>query len=467
MNLQMGEQRVQDALVTIARLVAMEGGRALLVGGCVRDTLLGKSSKDYDVEVYGIKPPRLVEILSTHFSVSLVGEAFGVIKINGLPIDVSIPRRESKVGKGYRGFEVLSDPNMSPEEAASRRDFTMNAMALDPVTQEILDPFGGMQDLEKRTLRHTSPKFGEDPLRVLRGQQLIARFELRPLPETVEAAKDLFHEYETIAFERIWTEWFKWASLSVKPSLGLLWLQETGWIRAYPELDALQGCPQNPRWHPEGDVWTHTLHVVDEAACIGERDHLDLEDRATLVLASLCHDLGKPPTTEVTESGIHSRGHAQSKEMYERFLQRIGAPPKYVERVIGLCLKHLTHLNFVGSPRHVRRLALSLSAAGETIDMLCRLVEADNSGRPPLPKQLPDKMRQIKELAQQMAINQSPPQPLLLGRHLMDMGMQPGPRMGEILKSAFEAQLDGRFDTLDSAVEWVRGQETFIPGLKS
>ncbi|MEC4673358.1 MAG: HD domain-containing protein, partial [Nitrospirota bacterium] len=436
MKLQIQDIRVQEALGTISRAVAMEGGRALLVGGCVRDTILGIIPKDYDVEVYGVQPSRIVEILSEQFSVSLVGEAFGVIKIHGLPIDVAIPRREFKVGRGYRGFEVQSDPYMAPEEAALRRDFTMNAMAFDPITQEIIDPYGGIQDLNNRILRHTSSKFGEDPLRVLRGQQLVARFNLNPTPETVELAKGLFHEYETLATERIWTEWFKWAAQSTKPSRGLHWLQETQWIQAYPELVALKGCPQDPRWHPEGDVWTHTLHVVDEAARIGERDQLALVDRATLVLAGLCHDLGKPTTTEVTETGVHSRGHAQTNEIYEHFLQCIGAPLKYMERVTGLCLKHLTHLDFVGSARHVRRLALSLSAAGETIDMLCRLVEADSSGRPPLPKQLPDNMHQIQLLSQELTVSKAGPQPLLLGRHLLDSGMQPGPQVGAILKAA-------------------------------
>ena len=466
MKLQITDVQVQDALLTISRLVSMEGGRGLLVGGSVRDTLLGMTPKDYDVEVYGIHPSRLVEILSIHFSVSLVGEAFGVIKLHGLPIDVSIPRRESKVGRGYRGFAVQSDPKMTPEEAASRRDFTINAIALDPMTQELVDPFGGVKDLENRILRHISGRFAEDPLRVLRGLQLIARFALTPVAETVLLAKGLYHEYDSIAIERIWTEWFKWAAKSTKPSFGLQWLQETRWIQAYPELAALQDCPQNPTWHPEGDVWTHTLHVVDEAARIGERDDLSLEDRATLVLAALCHDLGKPMTTEVTETGIHSRGHAQTKEIYERFLQRIGAGQKYVERIIGLCLNHLTHLDFVGSPRHVRRLALSLSRAGETIDMLCRLVEADSSGRPPLAKQLPDKMRQILVLSQQLAVDKAGPQPVLLGRHLIDMGMPPGPQMGAILKSAFEAQLDGQFETLNAAIGWVNSNEQFLRAMK-
>jgi tRNA nucleotidyltransferase (CCA-adding enzyme) len=234
-----------------------------------------------------------------------------------------------------------------------------------------------------------------------------------------------------------------------------MWLKQTQWIQAYPELQVLERCPQDPRWHPEGDVWTHSLLVTDEAARIAGQDSLSMEDRGTLVLAALCHDLGKPTTTEITPDGVRSRGHAKTKDIYGQFLERIGAPPKYVERVVALCGYHLTHIDFVGSPRHVRRLALGLSSSGETIEMLCRLVEADNSGRPPLPKRLPDTMKHIEMMAKELNLKNAAPQPVLLGRHLLDMGFQPGPQLGKILKSAFDAQLDGRFDTLESAKEWV------------
>ncbi|UCE63465.1 MAG: CCA tRNA nucleotidyltransferase [Nitrospirota bacterium] len=454
-KVQIQDPAIQEALVTISKVVATEGGKALLVGGCVRDTLLRSFPRDYDVEVYGIPPAKLVEILSRCFSVSLVGEAFGVIKIQGFPIDVSLPRRESKRGEGHRGFEVFSDAEMTPQEAASRRDFTINAMAIDPLTRELLDPFGGLQDLEQRMLRHTSLKFGEDPLRVLRGLQLVGRFELTPDAETVDLAYNLFKEYETLPIERIWAEWHKWAAQSTHPSLGLMWLKQTQWIQGYPELVALEGCPQDTRWHPEGDVWTHTLLVTDEAARIAARDSLSMEDRGVLVLAALCHDLGKPTTTRVSPDGVSSRGHPKTKDIYVQFLERIGTPPKLVERVVALCLYHLTHIDFAGSHRHVRRLALSLSSSGETIEMLCRLVEADNSGRPPLPKGLPDRMKHMELMAKELKVEGAAPQPVLLGRHLLDMGFHPGPQMGEILKSAFEAQLDGRFETLESAKEWV------------
>ncbi len=446
---------VREAQLKIARVVASAGGRAYLVGGCVRDAFLGLHPKDIDIEVYGISSETLVKILSPHFSIDIVGEAFGVLKIHGLPIDVSLPRRESKTGLGHKGFEVFSDPVMTLEEAAARRDFTMNAMAFDPIGGEVCDPYSGHQDLEVGILRHTTSKFSEDPLRVLRGMQFAGRFSLEVAAETVELSKGLLKEYNTLALERIWSEWFKWASQSVKPSLGLKFLRECDWIKVYPELLALEGCPQDPRWHPEGDVWTHTLYVTDKASRIAERENLEEKERALLVLTALCHDLGKPSTTKVTPDGIHSRGHAETDDLYRQFLKRLGTPSAMVERVVILCHYHLTHLHFVGSPRHVRRLAVALASVGENLDMLARLVEADNSGRPPLPPGLPKKMEQLLQLAHELEVKDTAPKPLLQGRHLTELGVTPGPAMGEILKAAFEAQLDGKFDTLETAREWV------------
>ena len=186
------------------------------------------------------------------------------------------------------------------------------------------------------------------------------------------------------------------------PSLGLMWLKQTQWIQGYPELAALEGCPQDPRWHPEGDVWTHTLLVTDEAARIAGRDNLSMEDRGTLVLAALCHDLGKPTTTKVTADGVSSGGHPKTKDIYLQFLERIGTPPKIVERVVALCLYHLTHIDFVGSHRHVRRLALRLSSSGKPLKCCVALLKPINSGRPPLPKGLPDRMKHIELMAKEL-----------------------------------------------------------------
>ncbi len=447
---------VREAHIEIMRLVKNANGRALFVGGCVRDWLLDLSPKDFDIEVYGIRPNHLVEILSSQFPLDLVGEAFGVIKLKGLPIDISLPRRESKRGLGYKGFEIHSDPFMTIEEAAGRRDFTINAMAWDPENQELLDPFGGQSDLEDNILRHVSERFKEDPLRVLRGMQFAGRYALRGAADTLAMSEALLSEYHTLPIERIWGEWYKWASQSDLPSAGLTFLLQADWIQMYPELNSLIDCPQEPRFHPEGDVWTHTLLVTDEAALIAERDGLSQDERAVLVLAALCHDLGKPETTETIDGRIRSRGHCDTVEVFQAFLARLGTPPGAMERIVSLCRYHLTHIDFKDSLRHVRRLSVALASAGETLEMLGRLVEADHSGRPPLAKGLPANMKAMLDVAENLNIQSQRLEPLLLGRHLLELGFSPGSKMGEILQLVFERQLNGEIQSLEEAKEWVR-----------
>jgi len=436
------------------------GGRPLVVGGAVRDAAAGLRPKDFDIEVFGLDVDALVAALSAVGRVNAVGRSFGVLKLaldDGGDIDVSLPRRESKHGRGHRGFLVTPDPSMSFAEAASRRDFTINALGWDPLTSELLDEFGGLDDLRNRVLRHVGPRFADDPLRVLRGVQFVGRFELSAAPETVALSRSLFGEYDTLASERVWDEWRKWAARSVRPSLGLGFLRDCGWWEAYPELRALSGCPQDAEWHPEGDVWTHTLLVCDHAAHIAARDGLAPAERATLALAALCHDLGKPATTLTDEAGrVRSPGHAERTDDVEALLGRFGASRRLVERVVALCRHHLAHTSFAGSKRHVRRLARALGEGGETIEMLARVVEADHSARPPLPGGLPGPMHGMLELARELAAAAAAPKPILMGRHLIDLGVEPGPRMGRLLDAAFEAQLDGAFDDLDGARAWIR-----------
>ena len=189
-DLRIKDPDIAKAVENICKLVNEAGGKAFLVGGCVRDAFWGlSSSKDFDIEVYGLQPEKLYDILKEHFIVDLVGQAFGVIKLHHFPIDVSIPRRESKTGLGHRDFMIMSDPSMTPEAAASRRDFTINTLAWDPLTNKIIDPYNGISDIKNRILRHTSDKFNEDPLRVLRGMQFAARFDLEVFSETVDLCR--------------------------------------------------------------------------------------------------------------------------------------------------------------------------------------------------------------------------------------------------------------------------------------
>ena len=256
---------VPDELVAILGETP-ELARSFLVGGCVRDWLLAIPNKDFDIEVFGVSYEQLTVGLSRWGRTDLVGRSFGVVKLTtpeGQTFDFSIPRRDSKVAPGHKGFEISFDPAITSKEAAARRDFTINALMFDPRRGEVLDFFGGQADLKNRVLRHTSEAFVEDPLRVLRGMQFAARFDLRAAPETVMLCLEIKDGCRELAVERVREEWFKWAAKSVVPSRGLTFLVETQWVEHFPEIRALVGTLQDPEWHPEGDVFTHTCHCLD------------------------------------------------------------------------------------------------------------------------------------------------------------------------------------------------------------
>jgi tRNA nucleotidyltransferase (CCA-adding enzyme) len=427
------------------------GGTALVVGGYVRDLYVGLEPKDVDVEVYGLPLSVLEGILGRYGPVDLVGASFGVLRIRGLDVDFSIPRHDSKVGSGHKGFDVSLDPDMSVEDAASRRDYTMNTLALDPLTGRTYNPFGGIQDLDAGILRHTSDQFSEDPLRVLRGFQFCGRFNLVPAPETVEVCSGLVREYYTLARERVWGEWYKWASKSTNPSAGLEFLRQTGWVRLYEPLADIVSIPQDSDWHPEGGVWEHTCIAVDVAA--QRTQDLDPEDRAVLVLAALLHDVGKARTTEISEGHIVSPGHAAAgASLAHEFLTSIGAPERVIERVVPLVREHMAHLN---TPTHssVRRLARRLHPA--TVAELTLVMMADHTARPPLPGGFPAGAVEIMFIADEVAVVDSQPEPIVMGRHLLEMGWTPGPHIGDALRDAFEGQLSGEFSTVEEGQAWV------------
>ncbi|HMH43369.1 MAG TPA: hypothetical protein VK557_07800, partial [Pyrinomonadaceae bacterium] len=283
-----------DIVLKLAEAVRDAGGRAFLVGGCVRDESMGRQPKDWDVEVYGVDPLRLREILDRFGEVNAVGEAFTVYKI-GAHLDISLPRRERKSGRGHRAFIVEGDPAMTIEDAASRRDFTINAILKDPLTGEVIDPFRGREDLAARILRAVSAKtFGEDSLRVLRAAQFAARFEFDIDEQTVDLCRSI--DLLDLPAERIWGEMEKLLLRAQRPSIGIDWLRRLGAIdQLFPELKTLIDVPQDPEWHPEGDVFVHTCLAIDRAHEL--IDDLDHPRQVTIMLAALCHDFGKPATT--------------------------------------------------------------------------------------------------------------------------------------------------------------------------
>jgi tRNA nucleotidyltransferase (CCA-adding enzyme) len=446
---------VIDQLHPILAAIQAAGGLPLIVGGAVRDQLMGLAPQDLDVEVYHLEVERLAAVLAPFGRLDAVGRSFGVLKLRtpaGYEFDFALPRRESKIGAGHRGFLAAPDPTMTPQEAAARRDFTINAMAITPEGQ-ILDFFGGQDDLRAGILRHTTEAFAEDPLRVLRGMQFAARFDMRLAPETAALGRRLLAEASTLAIERVWAEWWKWATKGAHPSAGLRALQETKWLSLYPELVALFDCPQDPIWHPEGNVGIHTGYVIDAAAAIAARDALDNEARAVLLFAALCHDLGKPATTTYDPDGrIRSPGHDQAGvEPAGALLRRIGCPSSIAAQVIPLVREHMNHIGMIVTERSVRRLALRLAPA--TIEQWGRVVEADHSGRPPLPAGNPG--AEIVAVAQQLGAAEGRPAPILLGRHLIEAGMlRPGPALGALLRRAYQAQIDGAFATVAEGLGW-------------
>ena len=300
---------VPEQVLSLARVIHDEGGRALLVGGCVRDRVMSKPAKDWDLEVYGVESARLREILERFGPVNTVGEAFTVYKLRR-HLDVSIPRRERKSGKGHRAFVIEGEPAMSIEEATRRRDFTINAILLDPITGELIDPFDGQKDIELRILRAVSPDtFGEDSLRVLRAAQFASRLGFDIEPETVALCKSI--DLSDLPAERIWGEIEKLLMQSELPSVGLSWLRDLGVIeKLFPEIACLISVPQDPVWHPEGDVFVHTQLVIDRAHEV--LTDLDYPQQVTVMLAALAHDFGKPSTTEYLEGHWRSRGQEEA-----------------------------------------------------------------------------------------------------------------------------------------------------------
>ncbi|MFN2444912.1 MAG: CCA tRNA nucleotidyltransferase [Vicinamibacterales bacterium] len=444
-----------DRARAIARLVDVRGGRALVVGGFVRDRLLGRPSKDLDLEVFGIREDALRGLLETLGRVEPVGQAFPVYKLGA--IDVALPRRESKVGTGHRGFAVQGDPSMSFEEAARRRDFTINAIGWDPLTGEYLDPFAGRSDLARRILRVVDPqRFGDDSLRALRALQLAARFELTPTDDTITACRAM--RLDDLPPERIWGEVGKLLLHAERPSLGWTIAREIDLVpQLFPELAALYDCPQEPEWHPEGDVWTHTLMVVDEA----RRRNTDL-DRArltTVMLGAVCHDLGKPLTTAVIDGRIRSMGHeeagvAPAISVLDRLNVHALDGFDVRTQVLGLVAHHLKPGAFFKAQDEVTDGAFRRLAQKVDLELLARLARADCQGRGG--RFDCSAMDWFIDRARALGVEHRPPAPILMGRHLLELGVAPGPRMGNVLRSVYERQLDGEVATLDEARECAR-----------
>lgn len=519
---------LSSALHNILLTLEQNGWRGLIVGGAVRDAITGHIPKDIDIEVYGPNFNQLAAVLKKYGHVlggaadaqepyeelvpdprvpdhlrgekftgsghsydiglgwmpnpkpkpdPVIGKAFGVIKFRddeGNDYDFSLPRRDSKIGDGHTGFDIQVNPNMSPKEAASRRDFTFNSLAFDPLTSELHDYFGGKQDLENKILRATDmEKFGDDPLRVLRGMQFSARMGLTVDPETAKLAMHLANEipdlYKSpenpngISRERVTEEFMKLATKGKFPGSAIQYLLDTGWIKYFPQVQAIVAVPQEFEYHPEGPVHIHTAHVMNEAAKIADRRGLTGDDRAVAIFAALGHDFAKATTTEQREKDGKMRwtsyGHEEAGgPVVQEFLKSIGVKDDIISRVVPLVRKHLNHIQYKSEKipnGTVRGLAHELYPS--TIEDLVDLVEADHSGRPPLPKELPEQARWLLDAAKADNVHNRKPPQILTGKHMLSwFNGKAGPHIGKAVKDAYNAYLKGKYTTPEEADAWLR-----------
>ena len=441
--------------IRIARLVRAHGGRALIIGGWVRDRLMGHPSKDIDIEVFGVEAEALKTILQQVGTVNTVGESFTVYKVAGL--DVSLPRRESKIGRGHKAFQVTGDPSLSHQEAARRRDFTINAIAWDPLTDEYIDPFHGREDIRRRVLRAVDSRtFAEDSLRVLRAIQLAARFEFVMDPPSAELCRWI--PLDDLPAERIWTEIEKLLLRARRPSLGFSLALHLGVIeRLFPELDTLVGCPQEPEWHPEGDVWVHTLLVIDQARA--RIDDLSYPQKVTVMLGAVCHDLGKPATTAFIDGRIRSLDHeSEGVPPATALLDRLNIHSLQgydVRReVLGIVAHHLKPGMFAKAQPPVSDGAFRRLAQKVDLELLARVARADCEGRGGGFDC--SAMDWFLARARELGVEHAPPEPLVKGRHLLELGATPGPAIGEVLRQVYERQLDGSVASFEEALALAR-----------
>jgi len=466
--------QIPIALERIVIKLIEEGLRPVIVGGAVRDHLLGMPVKDYDVEVYGAPDTQaLAEVLRSFGSVHEVGRQFGVLKLHlegRGEVDFSLPRTEEKVGDGHRGFVVTTDGALDFATAARRRDFTINAIGYDVAAGAYLDPYGGRGDLERGILRHIDDAtFVEDPLRVYRAVQFAARFGLTITGETFALCRQMVEEgmLDELPRERVWMEWQKLLLHAPRPSTGFELMRSLGITQRYfPELHALIGVPQNPEYHPEGDVWNHTMMVLDAMRQELETKNEKLENirrqKLRFLLAALCHDLGKATHTQIEPDGrIRAIGHeAAGVEPTRALVGRLTQEHELIESITPLVEHHLAPAHYYRNPakdKTIRRLSLKLAPHAAIRD-LCLVAYADFLGRDR------DDARSGEDpstawllaRAEALGVADGPPKPLLGGRDLIALGMKPSVRFGEILDAVYEEQIRGTVTTREEALRFIK-----------
>lgn len=431
-----GIERDIDIAKKIAEMVADLGGRVFFVGGFVRDRLMGVPNKDVDIEVHGVTPRQLEGILDGIGQRLSMGESFGVYGLKGYGIDIAMPRKEEARGKGHRDFDIMVDPFIGTRGAAVRRDFTVNAMMQDVLTGEVIDEFNGKSDLEKGIIRHINDKtFIEDPLRVLRGAQFAARFGFDVAKETVELCGTMDLSY--LAKERVMGELEKALLKSDKPSVFFEIMRRVNGLDVwFPELKALIGVEQNPYHHSEGDVWVHTMMVLDVAVRYRDvaKDHLGF------MLSAVTHDFGKAICTERIKGEIHAYGHdIKGLPLVESFMKRLTNEKGLIEYVLNLSEHHM-------KPNALAVFNSSIKATNKLYDStddplgLIYIAISDGLGKTmPRPYEsyegyLLERLEVYKEYMSR---------PYVMGRDLIEAGLTPGEGFSDYLAYAHKLRLAG------------------------
>ncbi len=460
--------KIATILKTISKELKSKNAKAIIVGGSVRDHFLELPIKDYDVEVYGLESLEALEVLlSKHGSVNLVGKSFGVLKFTyeGEEYDFSFPRTEEKVGVGHRGFEVEVNGALAYEKASKRRDFTFNALGYAIEDETFLDPFDGLKDMEQKTVRHIDDEtFVEDPLRVYRAVQFCARFGYTLADETFALCQKMVQRgvLEELPKERVYVEWQKLLLKSPKPSIGFELMRKLGVTKRYfPELHALIDVPQSPKWHPEGDVWIHTMMTVDEMAniCRSGYPHPDNNKKyLKYMFAILCHDLGKATHTTIEEDGcIRAIGHEEAGvEPTKSLLYRLTDEHDFIESILPLVEHHLKPSQFYQGK--AKKSAFRRLATKVNIEELVVVAKADFLGR--TTKESLEGVYHagawMLERAKDLKVAQKPLEPLVQGRDLIALGFEPSPKFKEILELVYEKQLEGELESKQGAMDFIR-----------
>ena len=424
-----------DMAIKIAKQVSKNGGQTFLVGGCVRDEILGKEIKDVDIEVHNIEVEKLLEILSSLGEVKKIGASFGVFNLKGYDIDIAMPRKEKSSGRGHRDFEIYVDPFIGFKEAAKRRDFTMNALMKDILTGEVIDSFGGVYDLKNKIIRHVNDEsFCEDPLRVFRAAQFASRFDFKIDQKTIDLSSKM--DLSALAFERVFEELKKALLKSDKPSVFFEALRYMNQLSTwFKEIEDLIGVKQPKEHHPEGDVFNHTMLVLNQAAKLRQ----DAKDPLAFMLAAMCHDFGKAVTTKIDENGkVTSYKHElESVKITEAFLDRLNKV-NLKKEVLNLVELHM-------KPNQMYNIAKKKSMMKLWDKAICPedlilLARADSLGR--------DKIHDYDEIEKILRASLEDyknlmKKPQITGKDLISLGLKPGEQFSEYIKFGHKLHLSG------------------------